>query len=193
MKAELFDFKNMPALVNRVYDLWCPPDSDEAFKRIYVEGIIRLDMHKNNFQFQITENNQLKAIACASKKGEKNGAAQWWDEKYKNLTESQKYSFKLCREYLSLMDQKTFAFMNDDDVKLNLFISIEKGWGKTLLDNAISIFKNEGFKNMFLWTDCECNVDWYFQHGYELVDEDTYEPFSRDEDYKTYVFKKNLI
>ena len=57
---------------------------------------------------------------------------------------------------------------------------------------SISFFKQAGFKNLFLWTDEECNVDWYINHNYELVNEDIYELFSSEEDYKTYVFKMKL-
>jgi len=115
---EPFDFRNMPALVDRVKNLWTPHDAEENFKRIYAEAVIRQDMHDNQMQFQLTENGQLRAIACASIKGEKNSAEIWWQEQFKKLTPDQQFSFNLSRNYLNLMDEKAYSFMNEDDVKL---------------------------------------------------------------------------
>lgn len=192
MRLEQFDFKYMPALVDRVYNLWTPPKAEEHFRRIYAESIIRQDMHANNMQFQLTENDQIMAIACASRKGEQNSAGPWWNEQFTKMSDEQKISFNMGREYIAFMDKKTFAFMNDDDVKLDMFISTKQGWGKKVLEGAIANFKQAGFKNLFLWTDEECNVDWYIAHDYELVNQDIYELFSSEEDYKTFIFKKKL-
>lgn len=190
---EQFDFNKISSLVDRVKDMWTPPAAEEAFRRVYAESIIRQDMHFNNMQFQLVENSELMAIACASKKGDKISAEEWWNATYKKLNSQEQFSFNLSRAYLSMMDEKAYSFMQDDDVKLDLFISTKKGWGKKILDEAILYFKQQGFKNLFLWTDCECNVEWYFSHGYELIDEDVYEPFSSEsEEYKTYIFKKKL-
>lgn len=192
MKLEQFDYKYMPDLVERVYNLWTPPQAEESFKRIYAEAVIRQDMHANNMQFQLTEDGRIMAVACASRKGEQNSAGKWWNEQFAKLSDSQKIGFNMSREYITLMDKKTFEFMTKDDVKLDMFISTEKGWGKKVLDGAIASFKQAGFKNLFLWTDTDCNVDWYIAHNYELVDEDIYEPFSSEEDYKTFIFKMKL-
>lgn len=190
---EKFDFNKMSALVDRVKDMWTPPNAEESFRRIYAEAVIRQDMHINNLQFQLVENGELRAVACASRKGDEISSKEWWEEKYKSLAPDQQFSFNLSRDYLLMMDKKAYCFMTDDDVKLDLFISTKTGWGKKILDEATEYFKQQGFKNMFLWTDCDCNVDWYFSHGYELVDEDIYQPFSTEEEpYKTFVFKKKI-
>lgn len=193
MQLEKFDFNNMNFLVDRVKDLWSAPDSEDSFRRIYAEQVIRMDMHENNYQFQICENNELRAIACASRKGDKVSSENWWNAQYEKLSSEQQFSFKLSREYLSMMDKKAYSFMGENDIKLDLFISTKTGWGKKILEPVMEYFKQQGFKNLYLWTDCECNVDWYFDHGYELVEEDVYEPFSREnENYKTYIFKKEI-
>lgn len=193
MQLEKFDFNNMNFLVDRVKDLWSAPDSEDSFRRIYAEQVIRMDMHENNYQFQICENNELRAIACASRKGDKVSSENWWNAQYEKLSSEQQFSFKLSREYLSMMDKKAYSFMGENDIKLDLFISTKTGWGKKILEPVMEYFKQQGFKNLYLWTDCECNVDWYFDHGYELVEEDVYEPFSTEnENYKTYIFKKEI-
>ena len=47
---------------------------------------------------------------------------------------------------------------------------------------------------MYLWTDCECNWEWYIKNDFTLVEESVYQKFSEldGEEYKTYVFKKAI-
>lgn len=193
MQLEEFNPENIPQIVNRVFDLWSPDYDDDNFRRTYVEMVVRHNIAANDMQFQIVENGKLRAITFAEKKDEENSIENWYQDQYKKLSADQQIYFKNGREYLHVMDRKTFGYMNEDDVKLSLFVSLQAGYGKEILSQAMEFFRSRGYKNMFLWTDCECNVDWYFQHGYELVDESIYEPFSYDEDYKTYVFKKELV
>lgn len=193
MQLEKFDTENIPQIVDRVKSMWSPDYGDENFKLLYTEMVVRHNMAANDIQFQLTENGKLRAITFAEKKDEENSIEQWFSCKYKSLTADQQIFFKNGREYLHMMDQKTFSFMKEDDVKLSLFVSLEKGWGKKILTAAMDFFRSRGYKNMFLWTDCECDVDWYFERGYELVEKGVYEPFCGDGfEYLTYVFKKKL-
>lgn len=193
MKLEKFNSKNIPQIVDRVFDLWSPDYDDENFRRIYVEMVVRHNIAANDMQFQITENGKLRAITFAEKKDEENSIEEWYQKQYKKLAADQQIYFKNGREYLHMMDKKTFAFMSPADVKLSLFVSLQPGYGKEILPQAIKLFRSRGYKNMYLWTDCECNVDWYYDHGYELVEKSIYEPFSGDGfEYETYIFKKIL-
>lgn len=194
MSLEKFDFIHMPSLVDRLVELWSPPVDDMEFRRTYVEAIIRQNGADNDMQFQMTENGELCAIAFAERKGEHNSAGQWWQNVHDNLKnpEYQKM-LSVSRSYLTMMDEKTFSYMTDEDVKLSLFVSTKAGWGKKILDAAKDYYSAKGFKTMYLWTDCDCNVDWYVSHGYQLVEEGTFDGFSRPgEDYKIYVFKMAL-
>lgn len=193
MTLEKFDTENIPQIVDRVKSMWSPDYGDDDFKLLYTEMVVRHNMAANDIQFQLTENDKLCAITFAEKKDEENSIEQWFQCKYKLLTADQQIFFKNGREYLHMMDQKTFSYMNEDDVKLSLFVSLETGWGKKILTAAMDFFRSRGYKNMFLWTDCECDVDWYFERGYELVEKSVYEPFCGDGfEYLTYIFKKKL-
>ena len=196
MTLEKFDFSNakfLNAVIDRVIQLWSPPTDDMAFRRLYVEAIIRQNAADNDMQFQLSENGELCSIALASRLGEHTPWYIWWKEKFDALPEEYRKMFSISREYLSMMDEKTYRYMNKDDVKLSLFVSTKAGWGKPVLEGAMDFFRSKGFKNIYLWTDCECNVDWYVSRGYELVEEGTYEPFSTPEEpYKTFIFRKNL-
>ena len=91
------------------------------------------------------------------------------------------------------LDERTLDLMNEDDIKLSLFVSRKPGAGSKILELTCERLKTEGWKNLYLWTDCDCNWQWYIKHGFTLVQEDIYEPFSSEnEDYKTYIFKHKL-
>ena len=99
----------------------------------------------------------------------------------------------MSREYIEEMDRKTFDMMNEDDIKLTLYVSRKRGCGSRLLNDLCGQFKQKGYKKLYLWTDCECDWEWYTEHGYELVEQGVYKPFSSEnEDYRTFVFRKEL-
>lgn len=187
-----FDENNIPQLIERLLPLWKVDGASDDFNRLYVEMIIRTNMHKNNLQFQITENNKLCAIAFGAKKKDESDDT-WINNQLKILNDTGKISFEMGRKYLLMMEEKTFSYMTEEDIKLCLFVSLKKGYGKKILDEAIQQFKKLKYKNIYLWTDGECNVQWYFDNGYQLLQEDIYAPFSsKDFKYKTFIFKKSL-
>ena len=217
-----FDEKYISSLVNRLLPLWNVSGESEDFNRRYVEMIIRTNMHINDMQFMMTEKTagkddsegspdggdavtdyQLKSIAFAALKSDKSDDA-WFTRLLEGSSSRERTIFQTGRRYLNYMEEKTFSLMKDDDVKLCLFVSLERGWGSRILKEAVREFKARGYKNMLLWTDCECNVQWYFDNGWELVNEEEYEPFSRGtggsgektgddrKKYMTYIFKKEI-
>ena len=205
-----FDEKYIPSLVNRLLPLWKVSGESEVFNRRYVEMIIRTNMHINDMQFMMTEKTagktsilKLKAIAFAAAKSDKSDGS-WFFKFLEEASSRERTIFQTGRRYLNYMEEKTFSLMKNDDVKLCLFVSLKRGWGSRILSEAVKEFKARGYKNMLLWTDCECNVQWYFDNGWELVNEEEYEPFSREtggsgektgddiKQYMTYIFKKGL-
>ena len=210
-----FDEKYIPSLVNRLLPLWNVPGESEDFNRRYVEMIIRTNMHINDMQFMMTEKTagkddseespaggdtvtdyKLKAIAFSAAKSDKSDDA-WFTRLLEGASSRERNIFQTGRRYLNYMEEKTFSLMKNDDVKLCLFVSLERGWGSRILSEAVKEFKARGYKNMLLWTDCECNVQWYFDNGWELLNEEEYEPFSTGsgigrKQYMTYIFKKGL-
>ena len=151
MQLEEFNPENIPQIVNRVFDLWSPDYDDDNFRRTYVEMVVRHNIAENDMQFQIVENGKLCAITFAEKKDEENSIENWYQDQYKKLSADQQIYFKNGREYLHLMDRKTFGYMNEDDVKLSLFVSLQAGYGKEILSQAMEFFRSRGYKNMFLW------------------------------------------
>lgn len=191
-----FEMKNIPQILEVVVPMWSPPIEDMDFRRFYVEHIIRNNCFENEYRFQLldTTNSEFCAMAFFARKSDICMAEDWFKAGSKGFTEEKLRSFQMGKVYIELMDQKTRAFMKDDDIQLTLYVSRKKGCGSKLLNKLCRQLKSQGFKNLYLWTDCECDWQWYTNHGYELISSDVYKPFSREnEDYMTYIFCKKLI
>ncbi|MBP3742178.1 MAG: hypothetical protein J6J00_04265 [Treponema sp.] len=198
IKLEPFNMKNLPLVVDVVVPLWSPPLGDEKFKRFNVEYIVRNNISENNYRFELVESSaggggKLLSAAFFTRKGDPCAVNAWYEKASSAFPPTLRHASDMSRTYLTLMDERTLALMNDDDIKLSLFVSREAGAGREILERTSSLLCKEGWKNLYLWTDCDCNWQWYSKHGFELVQEDSYEPFSSEqEDYKTYIYRKKL-
>ena len=194
-KLEYFDIKNLPLVVDVVVPLWSPPIGDKEFKRFNVEYIVRMNMFDNDLNYQLVDadDGTLLSSAFLAKKGDASKADEWFAEASKKYPDNLKIASKMSHDYIELMDKRTFTLMNDDDIKLSLFVSRKPGCGSLIIDRILPMLHKEGFKNLYLYTDCDCNWQWYTKRGYTLVQEDIYKPFSDEhENYKTYIFKKEI-
>ena len=194
-----FEMKNIPLMLEVVVPMWSPPVEDMTFRRFYVEHIIRNNYFENEFHYQLMEREQdetslFTAMAFFARKNDVCKADDWYAEEAKKYPPELLSSTQLGKSYIELMDEKTRAFMHDDDIQLTLYISRKKGCGSKLLNELCGQLKAQGWKNLYLWTDCECDWEWYTNHGYELVSKDVYGPFSEEDgkDYLTYIFRKAL-
>lgn len=217
-----FDMKNIPLMLEVVVPMWSPPDWDMTFRRFYVEHIIRSNYFENEYHYQLVEkaegageaagfhdklsnevSDELRdtsttgefcAMAFFARKNDICKAEEWLALEGKKFPQNLQHSTQLGKAYIELMDEKTRAFMKDDDIQLTLYISRKKGCGSKLLNELCNQLRAQGWKNLYLWTDCECDWQWYTDHGYELVSKDVYEPFTQQdgEDYLTYIFRKTL-
>lgn len=194
-----FDMKNIPLMLEVVVPMWSSPDWDMDFRRFYVEHIIRSNYFENEYHYQLVEKagdgtSQFCAMAFFARKNDICKAENWYNLESKKFPQNLQRSTKLGKAYIELMDEKTRAFMKNNDIQLTLYISRKKGCGSKLLNELCDRLRAQGWKNLYLWTDCECDWEWYIDHGYELVAKDIYEPFTEQngEDYLTYIFKKAL-
>ena len=195
-KITSFDEKNFPQIVDFVKPMWSSSTWEDSFRRFYSEIILQNSYLKNGLTFQITEDKnpqKLNAAIFFEKQTDKNNVNQWILENSWDFTPTQKETIELGKEYLFYMDSKVHSFMQKDDIKLSLFVGLEKGFGSVIFAELWNHLKNKGYKNMYLWTDCECNWQWYLKKGFTLVEEATYEKFSTpNNQYKTYIFKKRM-
>ena len=202
-RLESFNFENLPLLVDVVELLWCPSIGSDEFKRFNVEYIIRNNIWENDYRFQLmgsdektdsaATGNEIVSAAFFARKKDICRADEWFSRECNRFPEEWQAASAMSKTYLTMMDERTLSLMNDDDIKLSLFISRKPGAGSTILEKTCEKLRAEGWKNLYLWTDCECNWQWYTDHGFTLLQEATYEPFStKDEDYKTYIFMRKL-
>lgn len=193
---EPFNIENIYKIVETVKPMWTFCEWEESFRNFYAERIIRDNLFYNNMNFQLLseETKELLAIIFFWKKTDTNDVNEWILKNWEKFDENQKNSVRICSDFLETMESKVHALMNDDDIKLSLFVSLKKGEGSVLFNNLWQKLKNQGYKNMYLWTDCECNWQWYIKNGFTLVEEGIYEKFSSEtEKYKTYIFKKAIL
>ena len=191
--------KNIPHILDVVVPLWSPSAGDAEFKRFNVEYIVRNNIFENDLRFELldfaNEKDEGEFCSCAffTRKVEVCKALEWYEKESKKFPADFCVASEMSRTYIEYMDEKTHAYMNKDDIQLTLYVSRKPGSGSRLLNELCSRLKNSGYKNLYLWTDIECNWEWYINHGYELVEQNSYELFSSDdEDYKTFVFRKAL-
>lgn len=186
-----FNESNFPQIVDFVKPMWSFSDWEDSFRKVYVETIIRNNFFPQGLNFEIMENGKLFAAIFLQRLTDKNNLTEWLEKVWMDFDDEKKTCLKNCAEYLSYMDSKVHDFMTDDDIKLSLFVSMKKGIGSMLYENVVQMLKSSGIKNMYLWTDCECNWEWYIKKGFELIEESVYEKFNKENiPYKTYVFKK---
>lgn len=194
-----FDMKNLPQVVDVVLPLWAPPSDDEAFARLDVEFIVRNNIYQPRLSFQLADkkrspDNELLSAAFFTLKDGTNTARDWLEENSRDCSDSQKASLEMVKAYLEYMDKKALSFMESDDIKLSLYVSRKRGMGAALLEKLLPRLAAKGYKNLYLWTDRDCNWNWYVNHGYLLVSQEVYAPFSSPgRDYTTFVFKKPLV
>ena len=195
-RLESFNFENLPLIVDVVEPLWFPPVGDKEFKRFNVEYIVRNNICENDYRFQLVDENaqnEILAAAFFARKGDSSIVEEWFARESQRFPEKWRAASGMSKIYLSLMDERTLKLMNEDDIKLSLFISRRHCAGSLILEKTCEKLKTEGWKNLYLWTDCDCNWQWYIKHGFTLVQEDTYEPFSDEhQDYKTWIFKRKI-
>ncbi len=194
-KLKAFENKNIPFVVDVVEPLWSPPVGDKEFKRFNVEFIVRNNISENDLHFELLDGATEEFLSAAffTKKGDACKVEEWYEKESIRFPSNLKKATEMSRAYLNLMDRRTLDLMGQDDIKLSLFVSRKPGGGSEILSRLFAKLRGEGWKNLYLWTDCDCNWKWYEKRGFSLVQEDVYQPFSdENEKYKTYIFRKAL-
>ena len=188
-----FDDKNIPLLVKAVTPSWSMVNWENSFRDVDIEFIIRNGIFYNEFALQLQNDKELLAVAFVQRPKETNDALNWLQNNKKELTENEEKGLNLVVQYLQEMDSRVHDFMTKDDVKLSLFISLKSGYGEKIFQKLKTLLKKKNYKSLYLWTDSDCNYNWYPKHGFSLVEERPYSQFSTEEtDFKTYIFKIDL-
>lgn len=190
-----FDFKNIPGILSVVQPMWTDPSMRSEYARLYAELILRCNIFENDFRFQMEDERGFCSAAFGTTKGEKNTARSWLDGVIKSgdFSDNDIYWFNNCVEYIETNDARLQSHMAETDIQLSLFVSRIKGCGKVVLNEFLRHAKDCGYKRLFLWTDVECDWEYYPAHGFELVEESVYDLYSRPgEPYKVFFYRRDL-
>ena len=210
MNLEPFESKYIPEIVCWVRPIWTMVDWEESVSTVDwdadsaekplskkqdldVEFIVRHNIFSNEFALQLVEGEKLLAVAFAARKDEENDALQWLEENSGGLSPRERTKLQQVVEYLEQMDEKTCSFMEKDAIRLTLFASGLPGFGHFILAELEKRLRCAGFKSLYLWTDSDCNYQWYPRHGFTLVEAEGNEAFSTPQkNFMTCIFRKQL-
>lgn len=210
LRVSPFDERFLPQIVEWVRPLWTMVDKANSVATVDwrdestdldVEFIVRHNIFRNEFALQLTGaeagaggGEELLAVAFAAGRNESNDALEWLAPKLAGLSQQERDGLQLVMDYLEDMDRRTCRQMTEEDIRLTLFASSQPGCGRLILAELERRLRRSGFKSLYLWTDSDCNHQWYPAHGFTLVEQSRSEAFSTPQrDFLTYVFRKNLI
>lgn len=195
LNFEPFDTKNIPLIVDQVFPMWSDFDGPLAYRRHYTEYIVRNNLFENDLCFQLTdsESGDFLANAFFMHVPDSCLAKEWLAAVKNQYTDEEVAAFEKCAKYIEDMDARVQAYMKNDDIQMTLYVSRKKGAGSAILEKALEILRERGYKNLYLWTDCECSWEWYTNHGYELVERGVCDQFSHgDQEYSTFIFRRKI-
>ena len=130
-KLEKFDINNLPQILSVVKPLWTPSTDNDTFNSFNVEYIIRNNIWENNYGFQLidTTDGTFLSAAFFARKNDICNVNNWFTKESPRFSENLRTIYSNSKAYLDMMDERTFSLMNDDDIKLSLFVSTKKGAG----------------------------------------------------------------
>ena len=195
MEITKFSEKDMNAAISMARQTWHGyyDEFRAEYIRCIAECIVRHNYTDEDLAFKITCIGEVKGIIFGTRKGKMADLSVWVGEQCKTMNPQEKELLERLNDYMDEADRNTIAQMGDGDVKLSLFISIQKGCGRELLRAMMQEFSAMGTKRMFLWTDTSCDHDYYPAHGFALASRYRDTHYSTEEaDYMTYIYWKPL-
>lgn len=144
-------------------------ESENLQNLIYSFMVEYYDLNRE-YSFSIVEND-LKGFLFAFCKTDSYKPKDF-DKRVNALKDKaeQKIAFDLFN-YLEVCRNELKNIINDNDIILGLFVSIQKGCGKQLLAKLVETCKEKGRKNIYLWTDTTCDYEYYKKNNFVLLKE----------------------
>lgn len=198
MKIEKFveaDIREAAALAFPVWGVGHASNGQgNEFGLLMCEYIVRYGWYGAPYAFKMTENGKMVGCILAGNITWKNGYNEWLDTLLPTFNERQREEALALRDYFVATGPKVYDRMNpEEDLYLSFFLSSVPGCGKKLLAEVVALAKEEGYKNLYLWTDSSCNHGYYAHHKFEQVAEFKSNEWATDaNDYLTYIYKKSF-
>lgn len=185
------DIKNAKKLSHLVWGDFYKKENTEVQNLIYDFTIEYYDLNRN-FSYKILDDDEnCKGFLFAFNKQDKNDCLNALRKKIKVFkNQNSENILSELHEFLNFCGTKTKEYMNDDDIMLGLFVSIQKGCGRILLENLIQDCKKKNIKNIYLWSDTTCNYNYYSKNNFELMNE--IKTILNNKELSVFIYKKTL-
>ena len=182
------DINEASKIANLVWGDLYVNESKELQKIIY-DFTIKYYYLNKAFSFALDDGG-VKGLVFASSKTDKNNSVENFKTEIQPLSDNDKMTAFNLLDYVENTGKEVKAAMNENDLMMGLFISIQKGGGKMLLSKLVETAKENGIKNIYLWTDTTCDYDYYQKNKFTLVKE--IENQVNNKKINTLIFKKEI-
>lgn len=163
-------------------------ESKKLQKLIYDFMVKYYDLNRK-YSFAL-HNYDFKGFILTNTKFDRNDSINSFKEEAKLLDEKEQKTAVELADYLEACGKEVKAVMQENDIMIGLFISLQKGGGKMLLSKLIETCRSNNIKNIYLWTDTTCDYDYYQKNKFTLVKEIKSNINSKNID--TLIFKKEV-
>lgn len=199
MKIEQFTETDIHEAAELAFPIWGAGHADSGrgaeFGLLMCEYIVRYGWYGAPYAFKAVDD-EGKMLACilAGDHTKDNGYNKWLENHLPAFNDVQRTEAITLREYFDTTAPKVYEHMTaGNDLYLSFFISSVAGCGKQLLAKIAAKAKEDGYKNLYLWTDSSCNHGYYAHHQFEKVAEFKSEEWKTDSnDYLTYIYRKAI-
>lgn len=166
---------------------------DAKAARLFCQHLSRYSLYTTDLAFQAEDEEGLQGIAFAWLPGDKNDAALWLRSQFPIMTKEEQQTLLTNERYLMRTDAELQSKMVPNSAKLSFFISQKPGYGSPVLNALIERLRERGIEWLYLWTDYNCNWQYYPKHGYEQIGQGIVPEFSTaDENYNYMFFRKKI-
>ena len=133
----------------------------------------------------------FKGFILAARKADVNNSYEKLKSRVEKLRDKKERQIALeLYSYLESCGKSVKEVMNEDDIMLGLFVSIQRGCGRKLLEKLVETCRENRIKNIYLWTDTTCDYTYYQKNEFELVKD--VENFVNGRKIGTLIYKKSL-
>lgn len=160
-----------------------------GLQKIIYDFTLKYYYLNKTFSFALDDDG-LKGLVFASSKTDKNSSVENFKREIQTLSDNDKITALNLLDYLENTGKEVKSVMNEYDLMMGLFISTQKGGGKMLLSKLVETAKENGIKNIYLWTDTACDYDYYQKNKFTLVKK--IESCVNNKKINTLIFKKEI-
>lgn len=165
-------------------------DESRDLQNLIYEFMVGYYDLNRKFSFSCS-NDGFKGFILAARKADVNNSYEKLKSRVEKLRDKKERQIALeLYSYLESCGKSVKEVMNEDDIMLGLFVSIQRGCGRKLLEKLVETCRENRIKNIYLWTDTTCDYTYYQKNEFELVKD--VENFVNGRKIGTLIYKKSL-